>query len=364
LPTTPPHGIRVLLADDNKINQLVAKEILQRFGVEVITVDNGREAVAAVMRGDKFDMVFMDIQMPEMDGLEATTAMRQLKGELELPIIAMTAYAFSEERQQCLSAGMNDHIAKPIDPDQLYSVVLRWIHPGKVVESSPQQMSAVDDASSLVFPDILPGIDVTAVIKRCGGNRDLARDIIVNFRDQNRSTGTDIRSALESGDREQAQSLIHSIRGLSGTIGALSLLTTISELETAVNAGNEGLYTSLLATMDRQLAEVLESAACLEHCNVDHGPDGTAIQLPMTELAPLLKDLHNSLQNNSLDAKKLFEQVKNTIRLAEREEICKYIDKLDFKKAATALERTAQFSGIDLKEREHGQAKGENSDHV
>jgi PAS domain S-box-containing protein len=124
-------GARVLVAEDNRINQQVLCEILQRVGLEVEVVDNGRLAVAAIKAGSRYDLVFMDVQMPEMDGYQATRLIRELKDAGELPIVAMTAHAMVGEREQCLDCGMNDHVAKPIDAHDLFAALVRWI-PGRV----------------------------------------------------------------------------------------------------------------------------------------------------------------------------------------------------------------------------------------
>ncbi|MBW2467360.1 MAG: response regulator, partial [Deltaproteobacteria bacterium] len=121
-------GLRILLVEDNKINQLVAQELLKVVGIVVEIANNGREAVDKV-RTDTFDGVLMDIQMPEMDGFEATIAIRNMADKKNLPIIAMTAHAMVGDREKSIAAGMNDHITKPIEPDELYSALLKWIKP-------------------------------------------------------------------------------------------------------------------------------------------------------------------------------------------------------------------------------------------
>ena len=122
-------GARVLLAEDNPINQQVAREILQRVGMVVEVVDNGAEAVVAIESGRRFDLIFMDLQMPGMDGYQATRLIRERKDAAELPIVAMTAHAMVEERNKCLNSGMNDHVTKPIDTSELFAALVRWIAP-------------------------------------------------------------------------------------------------------------------------------------------------------------------------------------------------------------------------------------------
>ncbi len=122
-------GARVLLAEDNEINQQVAEEILQQAGLVVRIANNGKEAVEMVKAG-KFDVVLMDIQMPVMGGFEATQEIRRDERFKDLPIIAMTAHAMAGDREKSIEAGMNDHVTKPIDPDQLISALVKWIKPG------------------------------------------------------------------------------------------------------------------------------------------------------------------------------------------------------------------------------------------
>jgi len=339
---------RVLLVEDDKVNQIVAQEIMRRFGAVVVTMDNGVSGVAAALGSDDFDMVFMDIQMPEMNGYDATSAIRQVKGELELPIIAMTAHAFSEERDRCLAAGMNDHIAKPIDPDQLYSIMLKWLPVEKVKKALTLQKDTDNNEFPRILPDRLPGIDVASVVLRCGGNETLAREIIISFRDQNHNTFYELRSAIESGNIEHAKALAHNLKGLAGTIGAASLAATISELESGLNGENAEIAVIFPEHMEHQLAEVFNAADILAGIPGETTHDIDWIQLPNEELEPLLKEFHDSLRNNSLGAKKLFEQLKQYLRQPGRDDIHKHMNRLDFVMALAALERAAQSLGINL----------------
>ena len=137
-PMQRPHdatGIRILLVEDNEVNQQVATELLESAGASVRIANHGGEAVRILTEGEQpppFDIVFMDLQMPEMDGFTATRLLRTQPRLQELPIIAMTAHALVEERQRCLEAGMNDHVSKPIDPDALFATLMRWAKPRQV----------------------------------------------------------------------------------------------------------------------------------------------------------------------------------------------------------------------------------------
>jgi PAS domain S-box-containing protein len=347
-------NVRVLLVEDNKVNQMVAQEILTQFGAEVTTVGNGQAGVDAALGAVSYDMVFMDIQMPGMNGYDATAAIRRVKGESALPIIAMTAHAFTEERDQCLSAGMNDHIAKPLDPDLLYSVLLKWLSPEKIGGSSSPQINFDHDASVGLFPETLPGINVAAVLNRCGGNGTLACEIITGFREQNLYAGKELRSAIASGNREQMKALVHAIKGISGNIGADTLFATMCKLENGLNNGDVNLPT-LLDEMDQNLTEVFGAAELLDKAYTPQAADSSCTRMSPDELEPLLKELHDSLHHNSLNAKILFEQLHSNIHLPERDEIRTHIARLDFDKALIALKRAAQLFGIELQRSDHDQ---------
>ncbi|MEI6207947.1 MAG: PAS domain S-box protein [Desulfuromonadales bacterium] len=342
------NNFKVLLVEDDRVNQMVAQEILMQFGAEVTIASNGQAGIDEAIGNNTYDMVFMDIQMPEMNGYEAATAIRQVKGELELPIIAMTAHAFSEERDRCLAAGMNDHIAKPIDPDKLYSVILKWLPSDKVENAKDRQQISGGTEPPRILPDSLPGIDVASVVQRCGGNETLAKEIILSFRDQNSNILNELRRAVESGNSEQAKSLIHTLKGLAGTVGASSLVVTVSELETALKNENGGAGLGVPVILQQQLAEVFEAADILNSVHIDQAPDPDRIQLPDEKFEQLLKEFHDSLNNNSLGAKRLFGQLKQYIRQPERDEIQKHITRLDFEMARIALERAAEAGGIEL----------------
>ena len=155
-------GARVLLAEDNEINQQVAKEILEQAGLVVSIANNGKEAVEMVSAGN-FEVVLMDIQMPVMGGFEATQEIRKDERFKDLPIIAMTAHAMAGDREKSLEAGMNDHVTKPIDPDQLLSALVKWIKPGKREMSEGESESLIGKKEvKEILPSELPGISIAS----------------------------------------------------------------------------------------------------------------------------------------------------------------------------------------------------------
>jgi CheY-like chemotaxis protein len=163
-------GRHVLLAEDNPVNQEVACALLEDDGLSVTVANDGREAVRAVLEGSEdFDAVLMDVQMPEMDGLAATREIRRHRGAGDLPILAMTAHAMAHEREKCLQAGMNDHIGKPVDPDQLRATLHKWLSAAKAGISGSEgetgtvsEMAAPSPAVDAVWPDV-PGIEVPGI---------------------------------------------------------------------------------------------------------------------------------------------------------------------------------------------------------
>ncbi len=226
----PPNlaGARVLLAEDNPINQQVAVELLQGAGVMVDVAANGQEALNAVQaRG--YDAVLMDLQMPAMDGLQATRAIRDLPRLKGLPIIAMTASVMTGDRDRCLEAGMSDHISKPIGIEQLMSTLARWLPARGAAAAVPAARAAATEV-----PATLDGFNVADGVKRVGGDHGLYRRLLLQFYEHSARAATDIRTALAAGDRARAKAEAHTLKGVAGTLSAGELYTAAVALETAL----------------------------------------------------------------------------------------------------------------------------------
>ncbi|MGD9181437.1 MAG: response regulator, partial [Desulfobacterales bacterium] len=228
-------GARLLLVEDNEINQQVAKEILEGAGLNISIANNGQEAVDAV-KENNYDAVLMDVQMPVMDGYTATKTIRKWesgmrnKGKAQIPIIAMTAHAMAGDEDKSLQAGMNGHVTKPIDPDQLFATLQKWIKPGEkrvqvqqpeIPVAHPESNKAALDEDQL--PESLPGFDLSDGLKRLQGNKRLYRKLLLNFATDYGETANDIRSALDAKDFERAHSLVHNLKGLAGNLAATDL---------------------------------------------------------------------------------------------------------------------------------------------
>jgi len=253
------HGVRLLLVEDNEINQQVAEGLLARVGISLGIVHNGQQAVEAV-RSDAFDGVLMDMQMPVMDGLEATRLIRADERFHDLPIIAMTANAMPGDREKCLQAGMNDHVSKPVDPSQLYATLIRWIRKSQVDTAEHLSPSLTErPENALDFTD-LPGIDVADGLKRVAGDQSLYGKILGKFHASQADTLQGIRDALAVDDRQQAAQLAHALKGVAGNIGANALYEDVTRLEAALKT-TVPIEPELLSDAEASLAEVVQTIA-------------------------------------------------------------------------------------------------------
>ncbi|MCE5231091.1 response regulator [bacterium] len=227
-------GVRILLAEDNEINQQIAVELLESADASVAVAANGREAVELMAEAGsppRFDLILMDVQMPEMDGFQATAAIHALPNGRDIPIVAMTAHATIEERDHCLAVGMCDHIAKPIDPRAMFETLRRWcaIRPeAPAVATHPPPPPAKPE-----IPD-LPGFDVAGAIQRVAGNAALYRKLLQRFADEQADVPAQIRAALDAGDTTLAQRLAHTLKGVAGNIGADAVQPVAAEIEGAI----------------------------------------------------------------------------------------------------------------------------------
>jgi signal transduction histidine kinase/CheY-like chemotaxis protein/HPt (histidine-containing phosphotransfer) domain-containing protein/HAMP domain-containing protein len=234
---TPLRGARILLTEDNEINQQIAIELLEGAGATVTVAGNGREAVEIVSRGPQpppFDVVLMDLQMPEMDGYQATVKLRSDARFATLPIIAMTAHATIEERQRCLAAGMNDHIAKPIDPSSLLETVGRFCEPARGSAPREEAQSAVGAAATLPSTAAL---DTKNGLSRAGGNQKLYAKLLRQFVEQQGPAVEQITAALARGDVPHATLLAHTLKGVAGNIGATEVHAAAGALEKSIRDG-------------------------------------------------------------------------------------------------------------------------------
>jgi two-component system sensor histidine kinase/response regulator len=231
-------GLRVLLCEDNDINQQVAVELMEGVGAHVTVAGDGRQAVALLEGAADplpFDVVFMDIQMPEMDGYQATTRLRSQERFARLPIVAMTAHATTEERERCVAVGMNDHVSKPIDPDALYDVLGRYHHG----EAAAAPASSTPGGNSSVELLAVDGLDVAQGLRRVAGNHKLYLRLLRQFVDEQSDAADRIGVNLAGGDRADAERLAHSVKGVAGNLAAGPVQAAAGALEKAIRDGGD-----------------------------------------------------------------------------------------------------------------------------
>jgi len=219
----------ILLVEDNEINQHIACELLEKKGVNVTVANNGEEAVDILMQ-QSFDLVLMDIQMPVMDGYEATTVIRRNLTKQVLPIIAMTAHAMTEDKERCFSAGMNDHLAKPIEPDALYQVLAKYLSKTELSQPIEIDSSVVELSNIKAFPEI-EGVDFQDGMLRLGQNKTLYLKLLQMFIKEHQYSVDDIKQKLAAGDIEGAKLKAHTLKGVGANLGAKALSAIAAELE-------------------------------------------------------------------------------------------------------------------------------------
>jgi len=250
-------GADLLLVEDNTINQLLAKDFLTQAGMKVTIANNGKQAVD-LFEKTNFDAILMDIQMPEMDGYEATRVIRGKTSQIQPPIIAMTANAMAGDRELCLAAGMDDHVAKPIEPDHLFETLIKWIpvfERSEVVPEIPTEESLNPETG---LPHGLDGIDMETGLGSVGGNHRLYLELLKLFVIDHGKDNQIIADALAQKNITLAHRKAHTLKGVAGSLGALAVHDSSQQMEAALKEDQSQLFESLLEKLTRDLKEVID----------------------------------------------------------------------------------------------------------
>jgi signal transduction histidine kinase/DNA-binding response OmpR family regulator/HPt (histidine-containing phosphotransfer) domain-containing protein len=286
-------GARVLLVEDNEINQELALELLSANGISVAVANDGREALDMLER-ESFDGVLMDCQMPVMDGYTATRELRRDPRFSGLPVLAMTANAMAGDREKVLAAGMNDHIAKPVNVADMFRTMARWITP-----ANPEHVSSKTATAETPVPE-LDGIDTAVGLARTMGNRKLYLQLLRRVRSSQADFVAEFDAAVAGGDWELAQRLAHTLKSVAGSIGAGELQERCTALEVA--AAERRVESDLKEAVAGALSRVLAGLAALDGTAQDTAAGNTA------SLASVLETLVEQLDSFDTDAQETFER--------------------------------------------------------
>jgi two-component system, sensor histidine kinase and response regulator len=355
-PAHDASGLRILVVEDNDMNQQIAQELFESAGADVTIAKHGGEAVRILREGPEipaFDVVLMDLQMPEMDGYTATGLLRADKRFKNLPIIAMTAHALVEERQRCLDAGMNDHVTKPIDPDAVFSALNRWAKPRETRAPAPAVGPA---AAEVVLPEV-DGIDLADSLKRVAGNRRLYRSLLEQFVSKQGDAGLQIADALGSGDRELAGRIAHTVKGVAGNLGIGLVQSAAEKVERAIREETPSVATlieefkSTLALMVQAIQTGLFGTAPAP--NVVGGQKAFDAEAASAAVARL----RAMIEANDGDAADAFPEVEEALSaIIDKPQLDALRDALgdfDFERALSTLAKVTRQCGLSKEEGTH-----------
>ena len=344
-------GIKILLVEDNAMNQEVAKEILGSAGAQVDIANNGKEAVDAVKAFD-FDIVLMDLQMPIMGGYEATRHIRADKKHKDLPIIAMTAHAMQGVKEECIAAGMNDYVSKPIEPEYLFSVIKKWTKREGGSTSNKKTAGAFKKEEDIMLPQSGFGVDIESGLGRLNGNRKLYRKLLLDFSHGYTPFPKDIRKLIKQGNLEDARRLAHTLKGVAGNISAYEIQAIAAELETKLSKNTMDIKDNLFIKLETALAALNQLLSGIPKTVTNEKPKCVEHEIDPSEVGPVLQKLARLVWEDNVDAGLLMEELESHMRgtkfAQEMQALSECIDNFDFEAAKAPLKNIAKEIHVNL----------------
>jgi CheY-like chemotaxis protein len=342
-------GARILLTEDNVINQQVATELLEDAGFEVHLALNGREAVDKVttVGSDRpFDLVLMDLQMPVMDGYQATREIRKSYNSGELPIIAMTADALAGIRESCMEAGMQDYVTKPIDPAILFRTLSKWIKPREIIRDSASQI--VKRSGHVAEMPVIPGLNTEMALRRMNNKLSLYLNVLTSFYKENAGICADIRKTFEQKDYGASKRLAHTFKGLCGSIGAERLREQAEELEKTILEQDQPAFDRVMMILEPMTNDM--TGALSVQLGQNYALQGRK-QDPALAIQIIAK-MKEMLQSKNPKAKSLLADLGKTgVEGTDFIALESHINRYDFKNALKSLENIEQKVKKQLNEK-------------
>ncbi|GLI56615.1 hypothetical protein PM10SUCC1_21290 [Propionigenium maris DSM 9537] len=337
-------GAKILVVEDNLINQDVIRAILEGEGFHVEVEENGQKAIEALAAGKEFDVVLMDLQMPVMDGYETTTELRKIERYRELPIIALSADAMSGTKKRVEEVGMNGYVTKPIDKTLLYESLVKFIEPGRreIFVGDGEEERKEDIGKKI--KETLKDIDATEGLKRVGENTKLYMEILKKFRENNLNFAEDLKKAVAEGKRDENIRGAHTLKGVAGNIGAKRLYELAKELEGRLKENGE--VDSLLGIVDEEIVKICEEIEVLTSDTSKEEKTTVKVEIDPETVGRELKGLKELLEEYDTEAEEKLEEIKSHLagrgvdELLRRVEGC--INNYDFEGALDHLEKLTE----------------------
>ena len=327
-------GAKILIVEDNEINQQVTKELLEYEGFWVDIVGDGQEAVNKVIAGSYYDLIFMDLQMPVLDGYAAAGKLRQ-EHSIKTPIIALSADAMEGTSEKTEKAGMNDYVSKPINKHELFEAMVKYIEP-KEREINEDKKTPVSEDTYGTFADVLLNFDVKDGLERMGGNAELYSSILRKFAKNHANFIPELKEQMDNKNFEESKKLLHKMKGVSGNIAAKNLNGKIKKLEHKLKSSDPEKqdFADEIADIDIELSRILEQIDKLtEKTYKSKSPDNAPKKMDDEDIIEKFEALFRTLTQYDTHAKQLYSELKEIEINAVDENFDKmgdFIDEYDF----------------------------------